>query len=151
MFLWYSSLSLCGGRFGSFGFAKRWLVCRAKPNVPNVRLAKIELKKMCGGENKKYRRVGNECRLTRCSFEIWSVCWSPVKMVCFCINVQFLVVCLWLHCRLLGLLITFSGLAMVAIFTTNVDAENQTLINHKCVWRAPNRHFCQTRVVCSLF
>ena len=55
---------------------------------------KIELKKMCGGENKKYRRVGNECRLTRCPFEIWSVCWSPVvKMVCPCINVQFLVVC----------------------------------------------------------
>jgi len=26
-----------------------------------VRLAKIELKKMCGGENKKYRSVGNEC------------------------------------------------------------------------------------------
>ncbi|MBS0644990.1 MAG: hypothetical protein JSR97_00160 [Verrucomicrobia bacterium] len=44
----------------------------------------FELKKMCGGENKKYRRVGNECRLTRCPFEIWSVCWSPVKMVCSC-------------------------------------------------------------------
>ena len=69
-------------------------VCRAKPNVPFVRLAEIELKKMCGGENKKYRRVGNECRLTRCPLEIWSVCWSPVKMVCPCVNVQFLVVCL---------------------------------------------------------
>jgi len=44
----------------------------------------FELKKMCGGENKKYRRVGNEWRLTRCPFEIWSVCWSPVKMVCLC-------------------------------------------------------------------
>jgi len=51
----------------------------------NVRLAKIELKKMCGGENKKYRRVGNECRLTRCPVAILSVCiWSPVKMVCIC-------------------------------------------------------------------
>jgi hypothetical protein len=30
---------------GSFGFAKGGLVCRAKPNVPFVRLAKIELKK----------------------------------------------------------------------------------------------------------
>jgi len=38
---------------------------------------------MCGGENKKYRRVGNECRLTRCPFALWSVCWSPVKMVYF--------------------------------------------------------------------
>jgi len=35
---------------GSFGFAKGWLMCRAKPNVPFVRLAKIELKKMCGGK-----------------------------------------------------------------------------------------------------
>jgi hypothetical protein len=43
---------------------------------------------------------------------------------------------------------TFSGLAKVAIFTTNVDAENQTLINHKCVCGALNRHFCQTRVTC---
>ena len=42
--------------------------------------------------------------------------------------------------------ITVSGLAKVAIFTTNVDAENQTLINHKCVCGALNRHFCQTRV-----
>jgi hypothetical protein len=42
--------------------------------------------------------------------------------------------------------VTVSGLAKVAIFTTNVDAENQTLINHKCVCGALNRHFCQTRV-----
>jgi hypothetical protein len=94
---------------GSFGFAEGAALCvGAKPNVPLARLAKIEFKKMCGGGNIKYRRVGNECRLTRCSFEIWSVCWSPVKMVCLCINVQFLVVCLWLHCRLLGLLITIA-------------------------------------------
>jgi hypothetical protein len=38
------------------------------------------------------------------------------------------------------------GLAKVAIFTTNVDAENQTLINHKSVCGALKRHFCQTRV-----
>jgi hypothetical protein len=37
-------------------------------------------------------------------------------------------------------------LAEVAIFTTNVDAENQTFINHKCVCGALNRHFCQTAV-----
>ena len=48
---------------------------------------------------------------------------------------------------LLHLAVTFSGLAKVAIFTTNVDAENQTLINHKCVCGALNRHFCQTRVI----
>jgi hypothetical protein len=34
----------------------------------------------------------------------------------------------------------------VAIFTTNVDVENQTLINHKTVCGALNRHFCQTPV-----
>jgi hypothetical protein len=44
--------------------------------------------------------------------------------------------------------VTVSGLAKVAIFTTNVDAENQCLINHKCVCGALNRHFCQTRVTC---
>ena len=39
---------------------------------------------MCGGENKKYRRVGNECRLSCSPFIIWFVClWSPVKMVYF--------------------------------------------------------------------
>ena len=70
----------------------------------NVRLAKIELKKMCGGENKKYRSVGNECRLTRCPFIISFLCrWSPVKMVYF-----FLVyVRLCLLCRVvLRLLVT---------------------------------------------
>jgi hypothetical protein len=37
------------------------------------------------------------------------------------------------YCKevVLKLPLTFSGLAKVAIFTTNVDAENQTLINHK--------------------
>ena len=51
----------------------------------------------------------------------------------------------------MALRLTFSGLAKVAIFTTNVDAENQTLINYKCVCGALNRHFCQTRVIASAF
>jgi len=54
-------------------------------------------------------------------------------------------------CRSLIWQVTVSGLAKVAIFTTNVDAENQTLINHKCVCGALNRHFCQTRVSTSPF
>jgi hypothetical protein len=37
--------------------------------------------------------------------------------------------------------LTAVGLAKVAIFTTNADAENQTLINHKCVCGALNRQF----------
>jgi hypothetical protein len=66
---------------GSFGFVEGRLVCQAKPNVPFVILAKIEFKKMCGGENKKYRKVGNECRLNCCPVAMWSVCrWSPVKI-----------------------------------------------------------------------
>jgi hypothetical protein len=32
-----------------------------------------------------------------------------------------------------------------------IDAENQTLINHKCVCEALNRHFCQARVSGSCF
>ena len=55
----------------------------------------------------------------------------------FCLLSRFLVI----------LPLTVSGLAKVAIFTTNVDAENQTLIIHKCVCGALNRHFCQTRVM----
>jgi|GEM_PF-4455565 len=43
-------------------------------------------------------------------------------------------------------LITVWRLAKVAIFTTNVDAENEYLINHKTVCGALNRHFCQTPV-----
>jgi len=42
-----------------------------------------------------FRRVGPDShrdRLTRCPLEIWSVCWLPVKMVCPCVNVQFIVV-----------------------------------------------------------
>jgi hypothetical protein len=53
-------------------------------------------------------------------------------------------VCHWLRT-------TVSGLAKVAILTTNVDAENRFLINHKCVCVALNRHFCQTRVSGSPF
>ena len=56
----------------------------AKANVPFASAHKIELIKMCSGENKKYRMLGKDCWLTRCPFAIWSVClWSPVKMVYF--------------------------------------------------------------------
>ena len=41
----------------------------------------------------------------------------------------------------------FSSLAKMAIFTTNVDAENQILINHKCVCGALNRHFLVGAVI----
>jgi hypothetical protein len=47
--------------------------------------------------------------------------------------------------------LTDCGLAKVAFFTTNVDAENQTLINYKTGCGALNRHFCQTPVMPSPF
>jgi hypothetical protein len=89
--------------------------------LKNVRWEKIKIQKR--------RLLG---RLSDGSF-------VPLLYVYFCRS--------FLLCRLLGLQVTFSGLAKVAIFTTNVDAENQTLINHKCVCGALNRHFCQTRVM----
>jgi len=42
----------------------------------------------------------------------------------------------------------FCGLAKVAIFTTNVDAENQILTNHKCVCGALDRQFFVGAVMC---
>jgi hypothetical protein len=53
----------CGWRFCSFAFAEALALCvgaraNVHPKAFGKRLAKIELKKMCGGENKKYRRVG---------------------------------------------------------------------------------------------
>ena len=50
-----------------------------------------------------------------------------------------------------ALCITVCGLAKVAIFTTNVYAENQCLISHKTVCGALKCHFCQTAVSGSLF
>jgi len=45
------------------------------------------------------------------------------------------------HTVSLRLHLTFCGLAKVAVFTTNVDAENQFLVNYKCVCGALNRQF----------
>jgi len=56
---------------GSFGFAKRWLVCRAKPNVPLVRLAKVVFKK-CGSA-KKIKHEALRCRVGKK---------SAVKFIC---------------------------------------------------------------------
>jgi len=110
---------------GSLAFAEG-LACAvgAKANVPFAGWHKIELKKMCGGENKKYRSIGNECRLTRCPFVISFLClWSPVKMVYFFL---FMSVVLLLSCRLLRLLVTFCRFAMGGIFTTELYAEHRT-------------------------
>ena len=58
--------------------------------------------------------------------------------------------CLVVSSVFLALVVTDCGYPKVAIFTTNVHAENQTLINHKCVCGVLNRHFCQTRVTSSI-
>jgi hypothetical protein len=44
--------------------------------------------------------------------------------------------------------LTFCSYKKLAIFTTNVDAESQTLINHKCVCGALNRQFLVGAVTC---
>ena len=67
------------GSFARSGF-ERWLVRLA--NVPFACWLKIVLKK-CGWEKNKKQRVGNECRLTRCPFLIWSVCRCPPVKICF--------------------------------------------------------------------
>jgi hypothetical protein len=56
---------------GSFGFAKGRLVCRAKPNVPFVRLAKIVFKKCVVGKKIKHEALG--CRVGKK---------SAVKFIC---------------------------------------------------------------------
>ena len=47
------------------------------------------------------------------------------KWFVFVPSFMFLVVYLWLHCRLLGLLITVSGLAKLAILTTKLHTKHQ--------------------------
>jgi hypothetical protein len=48
---------------------------------------------------------------------------------------------------LLLYIISFFGLAMWRKFSTNVDAENQTLFNHKCVCGELNRHIAKPMLV----
>ena len=50
----------------------------------------------------------------------------------------------------IGFLLTFCSYKKLAIFTTKLDAENQCLINHKCVCGAPNRQFLVGAVMCRL-
>jgi len=47
----------------------------------------------------------------------------------------------------LALGITFCGYKKLAIFTTNVDAENQTFVYHKTVCGVPNRQFLVGAVI----
>ena len=60
---------------GSFGFAKGQLVCRAKPNVPFVWVAKIVFKKCAVGKNK------NTEALAFGSAVWWFIC--PVTLFLF--------------------------------------------------------------------
>ena len=102
---------------------KGWLCAvGAKANVPFAGRHKIELKKMCGGENKKYRRVGNECRLTLCPLSLNFLCpCSPVKMVYFfCFSVRYFLSV----CCLLRLHTTVRGPGAVA------DFPNENFLSH---------------------
>ena len=74
------------GKNGSFGFAKRGLVCRAKPNVPFVRLEKLQF------------------------FCAWG------KNLSSSLNRHFTIRLLGLWCVVIGFPLTFFGLAKVAEF-----------------------------------
>jgi len=78
-------------------------------------------------------------------FVVNLLCKPFINLVLVC-YVDFLIQNIVQACR-----ITVCGLGEGGDFTTNVDAENQTLSNHKCVCGALNRHFCQTRVMGSGF
>lgn len=95
----YAFISLffsgAGAKLALWILPKGRLVCRGKSQCANAGRHKIELKKMCGGKNKKYNRVGNECRITRCPVALWSVCvLSPVNSF-KCVSVQCLLVSLF--------------------------------------------------------
>ena len=79
---------------GSFGFAKGRLVCRARPNVPFVRLAKIVLKK-CAVEKIKIQKRWLLGRLSDGSF-------VPLLYVYYCRS--------FLLCSFLGLQVTVGGM-----------------------------------------
>ena len=106
-------------RFGSLTFAKRWLVCRAKGNVPNV------------GRLSTFLSCGWAKKLNLFSVIVISFFHSQtIISVIFGVSVFFF-----------ALLLTVCSYKKLAIFTTNVHAENQCLINHKCVCGALNRQF----------
>jgi hypothetical protein len=68
---------------GSFGFAKRWLVCRAKPNVPFVRWEK-NFKIFCAVEKKiKHEALG--CRVGKKS-AVKIICRPVVSIIFFLFN-----------------------------------------------------------------
>ena len=106
----------------------------------------VEQTQMCAMcvAKKCFKKCGEKKNKTSLRWQVWSVV-SPNKFVPL-LKTLLLSRCIILSTAVIGFLLTVSGLAKVAIFTTNVDAENQFLINHKSVFGVLNRHFCQTRV-----
>ncbi len=74
---------------GSFGFAKGRLLCRAKPNVPFMRLAKIVFKKC--GLAKKIKHKALVCRVGKKS-AVTFICRPDVSII-FCLFNGCCVVC----------------------------------------------------------
>ena len=105
---------------------------------------KLFLKK-CGGEKNKKHRVGLSVGLLAVPFEYVRYVGHLSKWFVFVLMFKF-----WSVCRLVNGRPTIGynvfGLGEGGDLHHKVDAENQTLINHKCVCGALNRHFCQTRV-----
>ena len=94
-------------RWRNWRFCKLGFVCRAKPNGPNADWLKIAFKKSAVEKNER-RRVG-QC--------VWSDAvlleyrfYVLVHLPKWFTSSQFLVVCLLVHCHLLGLPLTVSGM-----------------------------------------
>lgn len=84
-------------KFCSFGFAKRWLACRAKPNVQNAGGFKIVLKIVRWEKIKT--RVRLLCRLTSCRVKIWSAWCSPFNVFVYVLKFKFWPVVCHVQCR----------------------------------------------------
>ena len=124
---------------GSFGFAKRWLVCQAKPNVPFVRLAEKFQNILCGGKKiktQKGRQGVSAYSLSKCCIVSMSLvtCQNGLLFL-------FLVVCLLLSGRSLHLLPTFRGLKKWRFRITNCQPTTKVCRKHYCLINHFTRHF----------
>jgi hypothetical protein len=117
--IFISAVSGALGKSGSFGFAEGSACVSGKAKCATCAVAEIQF--FCAvGKKLKHRRVGNECRFTRCPFVVSFLCLcSPVKMVYF---FSFLVVCSLLSCRLLGLLLTYP--AFYSLFSLKISQKS---------------------------
>ena len=115
----------CVGKKGSFGFAKGWLVCREKPNVPLVGWLK-EILKNAGGLAFSFFSVNCPNSITR------SACLSVRLFICPLGRYGLYVESIFSHC--LALSSFFLALVVTCYLrnkdTTFVNTKFRTFVNH---------------------